>query len=183
MTVRHREFPGRARRWMGVAGVAGSVFAGNVGADQGQFQSVDAMAWLQRIQHAAQNVNYTGLLIYQQGPQIQVSRIVHEADATGEHEKLETLDGPPKEFIRDNDEVKCYLPASRTIVIEKRGTARPFPGLLTAQVGSLDLLYSARLEAPDRVAGYSCQTIVLEPKDDLRYGHRLCVDNASGLLL
>jgi sigma-E factor negative regulatory protein RseB len=181
MTDRHCEVPSRARRWLGVTGVAGMVFAGGAVADQSQ--SVDAMAWLQRIQHAAQNVNYTGLLIYQQGPQIQVSRIVHEADATGEHEKLETLDGPPKEFIRDNDEVKCYLAQSRTVVIEKRGTARPFPGLLTTQVGSLEQLYSARLEAPDRVAGYSCQTILLEPKDNLRYGHRLCVENASGLLL
>jgi sigma-E factor negative regulatory protein RseB len=176
MADRQCVFPGHARRWLGVAGM---VLAGSAAAEPG----ADAMAWLQKIQHAAQNVNYTGFLIYQQGPQIQASRIVHAADATGEHEKLETLDGAPKEFIRDNDEVKCYIPATRTVVIEKRGTARPFPGLLTAQVGSLDQLYATRLEAPDRVAGFACQTIVLEPKDNLRYGHRLCVETGSGLLL
>jgi sigma-E factor negative regulatory protein RseB len=179
MTDKVRASPSHARRWLGVTGVAGMVIAGSACAEP----AADAMAWLQKIQHAAQNVNYTGLLIYQQGQQIQASQIVHAADATGEHEKLETLDGAPKEFIRDNDEVKCYIPATRTVVVEKRGAARPFPGLLTAQVGSLDQLYSARLEAPDRVAGFACQTIVLEPKDNLRYGHRLCVENNSGLLL
>ncbi len=171
-----RAVPGRVRLWLGVAGM---LLAGSVCADS----AADAMSWLQKIQHAAQNVNYTGLLIYQQGQQIQASRIVHAADAAGEHEKLETLDGAPKEFIRDDDEVKCYIPATRTVVVEKRGAARPFPGLLTAQVGALDRLYAARMDVPDRVAGFACQMIVLEPRDNLRYGHRLCVENGSGLLL
>lgn len=179
MAGKKAAFPHRTRRWLYVTGAAGLVIASSAWAEP----AADPMAWLQKIQHAAQNVNYTGLLIYQQGTQIQASRIVHAADATGEHEKLETLDGAPKEFIRDNDEVKCYIPASRTIVVEQRGAARPFPGLLTGQVGSLDQLYAIRLEAPDRVAGFTCQMIVLEPKDNLRYGHRLCVENASGLLL
>src|SRR5271166_6403331 len=124
MADRRYALPGHARRWLGATGVAGMLLAGSACAEP----AADAMSWLQKIQHAAQNVNYTGLLIYQQGQQIQASRIVHAADATGEHEKLETLDGAPKEFIRDNDEVKCYIPDTKTIVIEKRGGARPFPG-------------------------------------------------------
>ena len=179
MAAEFHAFAGRVRRWLGATGVVAILLAGGAGAEP----APDAMSWLHRIQHAAQSVNYTGLLIYQQGQQIQASRIMHAADATGEHEKLETLDGAAKEFIRDNDEVKCYIPATRTIVVEKRGAARPFPGLLTTQVGALDQLYAARLEAPDRVAGFACQMIVLEPKDNLRYGHRLCVETGSGLLL
>ncbi len=171
---------------LGLGSGAALLIAGGVMADPGAAPAAgapDPILWLQKIQHAAQNVNYTGLLVYQQGQQMQASRIAHAADATGEHEKLETLDGAAKEFIRDNDEVKCYIPATRTVVIEKRGSARPFPGLLTTQVGSLDQLYSARLGAPDRVAGFACQMVVLTPKDNMRYGHRLCVEPASGLLL
>jgi len=172
-----------------LSGGAALLIAGSVLADPGATpgpataSAPDPMLWLQKIQHAAQNVNYTGLLVYQQGQQMQASRITHAADASGEHEKLETLDGAPKEFIRDNDEVKCYIPETRTVVIEKRGSARPFPGLLTNQVGSLDQLYTARLSTPDRVAGFACQIVVLTPKDNMRYGHRLCVEPASGLLL
>jgi sigma-E factor negative regulatory protein RseB len=183
MHSKYSALPGRARWWLGVGGVAGAMLAGTACAEPGTAPASDPMSWLQKIQHAAQSVNYTGLLIYQQGQQIQASRILHAADAAGEHEKLETLDGAPKEFIRENDEVKCYIPATRTLVVEKGGNTRPFPGLLTAPVSTVDQFYTVRLEAPDRVAGFTCQMLVLEPKDGLRYGHRLCVETGSGLLL
>ena len=35
----------------------------------------------------------------------------------------------------------------------------------------------------ERVAGIECQMLLLEPKDNARYGYRLWVDRASGLLL
>jgi sigma-E factor negative regulatory protein RseB len=34
-----------------------------------------------------------------------------------------------------------------------------------------------------RIAGFDCQSIVLTPKDELRYGHRLYADTKSGMLL
>ena len=37
--------------------------------------------------------------------------------------------------------------------------------------------------AQDRVAGYDCQEIALDPRDDLRYGHRFCAEITSGLPL
>jgi sigma-E factor negative regulatory protein RseB len=48
-----------------------------------------------------------------------------------------------------------------------------------------EVLASYRLVvgAADRVAGLACQTLVLEPVDQMRYGYRLCVDRASGLLI
>ena len=35
----------------------------------------------------------------------------------------------------------------------------------------------------DRVAGYDCQVVVLEPRDKLRYGHQFCAETGSGLPL
>jgi sigma-E factor negative regulatory protein RseB len=170
----------RRSRWQSVSLILpGLLAAGGVCAET----NADVMTWLMKIQHAAQSVNYTGLLVYQQGPQIQTSRITHAADAGGERERLEMLDGSPKEFIRNNDEVKCYNPETKTVIVEKRGAARTFPGLLTAQVGSLGQFYTMRLGLRDRVAGFACQMILLEPKDDLRFGHRLCAETGSGLLM
>ena len=48
----------------------------------------DAMAWLQRITNAAQQLNYSGSFIYQHGQQVETSRITHLKDASGEYEKL-----------------------------------------------------------------------------------------------
>jgi sigma-E factor negative regulatory protein RseB len=41
-------------------------------------------------------------------------------------EKLEILDGKPREYIRKGDEVSCYLPESKTIQIEKNVTQEVF---------------------------------------------------------
>ena len=170
----------RGRRWRGPLLALPCLLAAGGAAAQ---PASEVAAWLGRIQGAAQTVNYTGLLVYQQGPQIQTSRISHAADAAGEHERLEMLDGSPQEFVRNNDEVKCYMPESKTVIVEKRGASRTFPGLLTSQFGALAQHYAMRLGPKDRVAGFPCQIILLQPKDALRFGHRLCAETGSGLLL
>ena len=63
----------------------------------------DALSWLQRMSTAARNLNYSGVFLYQTGVRTELSRITHFVDAAGEHERLETLDGTPREVLRNND--------------------------------------------------------------------------------
>lgn len=141
------------------------------------------MGWLRKIAYAARQLNYTGTFVYQHGNQVETSRIIHLADASGEIEKLEALDGPLREIVRKNDEVTCFFPASKTVKLEKRTARRNFPGLLPEQLAGLAENYTIRKADQERVAGFDCQAIVLEPKDNFRYGHRFCAENVSGLLL
>ncbi len=152
----------------------------HAGADNGA--SSDAIALLKKIATASRHVNYAGTFVYQHANQVETSRIAHWADASGEYEKLETLDGPPREIMRNNDNVTCYLPEHKTVVIEKR-TARRFPALLPEQLSGISDNYTVKKGELDRVAGYDCRVIVLEPKDNLRYGHKFCVEIMSGLPL
>lgn len=145
--------------------------------------STDTGNWLAKIQSAAQKINYSGNFIYQQGAQIQSSRIAHMVDRAGEHEKLEILDGQPREYIRHNDEVKCYLPESRLIITERRTPGDRFPSMLTAPVSDIDTHYKVSSAGAERVAGRLCNVTVLEPRDKLRYGYRLWTDQETGLLL
>lgn len=147
-------------------------------------QAGDAMGWLQRIATAARSLNYSGTFVYEHGGRTETSRIVHFVDASGnETERLESLDGPPREVIRNNDEVKCYLSESRTVKIEKRRPGKAFPALLPEQLSSVAENYTVRLGGQERVAGLDCQVLVLEPRDGMRYGHRLWADAATGLLV
>ena len=57
---------------------------------------------LSRIQQAARKQDYAGVFMYQQGETIQSSRLVHVLDGTGERERLEILDGQPREYLRHN---------------------------------------------------------------------------------
>ncbi|MBI2510241.1 MAG: siderophore-interacting protein, partial [Betaproteobacteria bacterium] len=131
---------------------------------------------------ASHRFNYTGTFIYRYGNnQAETSRIAHYVNsAGGEFEKLETLDGVPREVIRTNDQVTCYLPSTKTVIIEKRSGQR-FPAMLPEQLGPVTDNYTVRVAGIDRVAGYDCQVIVLEPRDKLRYGHQFCAETKSGL--
>lgn len=143
----------------------------------------DAVVWLQKIASAAHNLNYSGTFVYQRGAHMETSRITHMMDESGEHEKLEVLDGPPREIIRNNDEVICFTPESKGVMVERRRSQKSFPALLPRQLSGIGENYVVKLGLVERVAGHDCQNVVLEPRDAYRYGHRFCGENGSGLLL
>jgi sigma-E factor negative regulatory protein RseB len=104
--------------------------------------------------------------------------------AGGEFEKLETLDGPAREVIRSNEQVICYLPNAKMVLIEDRNrSARNFPALVPESLHGISENYRIKTDGADRVAGYDCQWIALEPKDNLRYGRRFCAETGSALPL
>jgi len=146
-------------------------------------QESEALAMLQRIADAARDLNYTGTFVYQHADQVETSRIVHFADASGEYEKLETLDGPRREIIRNNDEVMCYYLDAKVMRSEKRVARRTFPALLPDQLSALTEYYQIRMGQPERIAGFDSQALVLEPRDGMRYGHKFWAEANSGLLL
>jgi sigma-E factor negative regulatory protein RseB len=143
----------------------------------------EALDWLRTIYRATEKLSYTGTFVYQQGDRTETSRIARLAGAEGGTEKLEVLDGAPREILRSRDEIRCYLPESRTVKVDRRSDPRAFPAVLPAQVGSLAQHYVITLGETRRIAGYDCQAIVLTPKDNLRYGYKLWADAHSGMLL
>lgn len=146
-------------------------------------QTRSELQWLQAIQSAAQRLNYSGTVIYQQGEEVRASRLIHVFDGNVARERLQPLDGRLREFIRRADEVQCLMPESRRIVIERRAVQDAFPAIATTEPSEILQHYKVRLGDVERVAGIECQIIHIEPKDRLRYGYRLWVDRSSGLLL
>jgi sigma-E factor negative regulatory protein RseB len=145
--------------------------------------SSEATDWLLRAATAAQRLNYTGTILYQHGNRIETSRITHFVDGSGEYEKLVNLEGPPREVIRNNEQVTCYLPDSKLIRIENRSSRSVFPSLLPNQIATLAQNYVMRRGDPARVAGLETQAFIMEPRDGMRYGHVFWTDSGTGLLL
>ncbi len=143
----------------------------------------DALSWLQRIHIAAEKLSYSGTFVYRSGDQAETLRIVHIAGRNGAHERLETLEGQPREIVRSGDVVKCYLPGSMTVKVDKQTDHMVFPALLPANLQDLSEHYEVTKGGIERIAGYDCQSIVLQPKDKLRYGHKLWADVNTGMLL
>lgn len=145
-------------------------------------QALD-LPWLQQVHKAARDLDYSGVIIYTQGEASQSMKLVHVVDGTGERERLEILDGLPREYLRQNDVTQCLMPEKKMVVIERRQNER-FPSFLVGDVSQLPQHYDMRrLPEPERVAGRPCDVVELVPKDNQRYGYRLCADSDHRLLL
>ena len=145
--------------------------------------SKEAQVWLQRIVDAPRKLNYTGIFVYSSDGHMETSRVVHMVNNEGEFERIEVLDGSPREVIRNNNEVKRYFPDRKTLVTEKRGLQKFFPALLPKPLSNLNNSYIVKKVGRERISDYECQVIVLEAKDRMRYSQKLWVDVATGLLL
>jgi len=143
----------------------------------------DALAWLTRASQAARELNYVGTIIYQIGPRVESSRITHMNDDGREFAKVVNLDGPAREVVRTQGEVRCYYPDAKLVRVEPGTFRNVFPSLSAEQQQSLARYYDFRVVGDDRVGGRPVQVVVFEPKDGLRYGHRFWSDGATGLLL
>src|SRR3954453_16597893 len=75
----------------------------------------DAVTWLARAATAARQLNYTGTIVFQNGGRVETSRLVHANETGGEFEKLNNLDGPPREVIRSQGEVRVYFPDAKVV--------------------------------------------------------------------
>ena len=143
----------------------------------------DAVSLLNRVYAATQRFSYTGTFIYQHDNQAETSRITRIVDGPVIREKLETLDGQPREIVRSGDEVVCYLPAQSTVRMDKYSAQQGCPAVLPAQVKELLENYEIRRAGMERVAGFDCNVLLLEAKDNMRYGHKLWVDSQTGMLV
>jgi sigma-E factor negative regulatory protein RseB len=146
-------------------------------------QSPETLGWLQKMHGATQKLSYTGTFVYQNGTRSETSRITRFVEPSGDNiEKLEVMDGMPREIVRTKDTVRCYLPGSRLVKVDRR-TERDFPALLPERITALARHYDISLGETRRIAGYDCQAVVLTPRDNLRYGYRLYADVNTGMLL
>lgn len=143
----------------------------------------EALQLLQKVATAAQKLTYSGVFVYQTGNRSETSRITHLIDGDNELERLEVLDGSPREVVRRNQEVKCFLPESRLLIVERRGTRQFFPLLLPGSLAGLTEYYLIRKGTVGRVAGVDSVVVLIEPKDENRYAHQFWIDPQTGLLL
>jgi sigma-E factor negative regulatory protein RseB len=147
-----------------------------------QAQSPETLTWLKKINEATQRLSYTGTFVYQHGGRTETSRITRYVDPTGDIEKLEVMDGVPREIVRTRDTVRCYLPGSRVVKVDRRAE-RTFPALVPERIHALARHYDISLGETRRIAGFDCREVMLQPKDNLRYGYRFYADVNSGMLM
>lgn len=167
---------GRQHGWL-AAGVAGLLLL------SGAARADAVLDWLNRAALAAKQQNYSGVYVYHHGEHVEVLRVLHRTQGKRELEKVEVMDGTPRQFLRINNDVYCHLPDGKNVRLERNAPRRFFPALLPSQPAGLLDYYDARLGGSERVAGRPCQVVILEPRDGYRYGYDLWLDKQTGLPL
>ena len=140
-------------------------------------------AWLKQMETALETVNYRGTFVYIHDDQAETMMVYHRVGPDGTRERLVSLNGSAREVLRNDDEVKCILPDDKAVFVEKRhdrGTvARGIP--LNAARNTEH--YEFQLLGTGRIAGRSSRLVAINPRDGLRYGYRLWLDEETGLPL
>jgi sigma-E factor negative regulatory protein RseB len=139
--------------------------------------------WLERMNHALTTRNYIGVFTHNHGGRVETLRIIHRVRGSDVSERLLSLDGPGREFIREGDELTCYLPDKHTVLVEQRAPDGPLLGALPA-IGDRDsLVYEIRGGERERLLGRTTRVVALQPRDEYRYGYRLWIDEQTSMPL
>lgn len=148
--------------------------------------SEDPRAWLERMSHAVEQLNYEGTLVHLIGSDATVLKIVHRSRDGRVTEKI-TADGSGREIIRNDEEVMCILPDQRTVLLESNDVRNPaqspLRGRLPGITGIRSEYYHLAFVGSERVAGRDTRVVAIRPKDSFRYGYRVSLDRATAMPL
>lgn len=143
-----------------------------------------AQEWLMKINHAARNLDYDGVFVYQHDTQLEAMRIIHKVANKSSKERLVSLNGAPREVIRDELEVRCYWPDKNSVMVEfRKAGSSGFPAILPERLQDLEKYYVIKLGKIQRIIDRVAQLIIVKPADNYRYGYHLWADKETGLLL
>ncbi len=150
---------------------------------QRSFGADDPREWLQKMNQALVTRNYDGTFFHLSEGRVETMRIVHRVRAGRVIERLQSLDGSGREFVRNNGELTCYLPDQRTVLVEPRPEHGPFLGSLPQFGAGVDEFYRIETLPSTRVLGRAVRVIAVNPKDQFRFGYRLWLDEKTAMPL
>jgi sigma-E factor negative regulatory protein RseB len=139
--------------------------------------------WLERMNKALTSRNYVGVFTHMRGDRAETLRIIHRVRGKDVSERLLSLDGSEREFIREGDELTCYYPDKRMVVVERRSPDGPLLDALPALDEGNSEVYEIRGGDRERLLGRKTRVVELTPRDEYRYGYRLWIDEETSMPL
>lgn len=143
----------------------------------------EARAWLERMTQTLANRNYDGKFFHLRNARSETLRIIHRVDGGKVSERLVAMDGSGREIIRTDNEVVCYLPDRRLVLVERRSGDTPLVAALPSYTVEIDAHYAITRGQTAKVLGRKTQMISVQPRDEYRYGYRLWLDYETAMPL
>jgi sigma-E factor negative regulatory protein RseB len=132
--------------------------------------------------HALTTRNYDGTFSHWLGGRVEMLRIIHRVQDGTVSERLASLDGSGREFIRTGASLSCYLPDRRTVLVEQRPAEESLVTFPTVNDQTASF-YDIREVGHTRLNRRVTHIITVSPKDEYRYGYRLWIDDSTAMPL
>ncbi len=145
--------------------------------------SHQAQQLINEMSRASKELNYDGIFVYQRDGRMETMRLIHKADANGEHERMVSLTGQAREVIRDGKSVTCIFPENRSVMVKRNQPKQFLAAQLPQPIEKIADFYAFAVSGKDRVADRSTWIVNIFPKDEFRYGYQLWIDEETKLLL
>lgn len=131
----------------------------------------DAVDWLLKVSEAGRQANYQGTVVYRDGQRMDVMRLVHRQQDGRVQERLTSLNGRPRDILREGDRV-AFIAGDEPV----QSSQSLFPVLSQDQLAQAAHHYEFRDLGNARVAGRGCRGVIMSPRDEFRYGYEVCGD-------
>jgi sigma-E factor negative regulatory protein RseB len=139
--------------------------------------------WLERMSHALTTLNYDGTFAHWEGGKVEMLRIIHRVEGGTVSERLVSLDGSGREFIRTGSSLTCYLPDKHVVLVERTPAKVSLLGGFPAIDDRTARFYNIQEVARMRFNQRATHLITVMPRDQYRYGYRLWIDDSTAMPL
>jgi sigma-E factor negative regulatory protein RseB len=138
---------------------------------------------LERMNQALTQRNYVGTFVQLANGQVSTMRILHRVEKGRVTERLVSLDGSGREIVGTSEELSCYLPEQRKVLVERRKNQGPLLGTLPSFRPEIIEYYTVETGGTGRVLGRTTRLVSVTPKDSYRFGYRLWLDEQTAVPL
>lgn len=149
----------------------------------GHATAQEARDWLERMGHAVEELNYRGTFVHVLGGTTEMLHIVHRNEGDRSGERILSLDGAGREFVRQGDRAQAIFPDRRIVLFETRSDSSPLVSALPSNAAQFAPHYDIALGGSARIADRAAQVLEITPRDEFRYGYKLWLDQETAMPL
>lgn len=156
--------------------LAGGLFSLSVAAEE-------AADWLEKMSLALERSSYRGVLLREQDGESESLRVYHSIRDGVVRERIVAQEGTGFEIVRTGDEVICVLPDKKAVLVEQWDEGGSLFASLPRNPDVFGGAYDLAIEGQKRVAGRTALLLSIRPKDEMRFAHRVWLDEQTAFPL
>lgn len=155
----------------------------SIGAASAGNNELNGRQALSNMKQAMSELNYQGTVAFLKNGRLETMKYFHAAEKGVQQERLLSLNSPLREIVRDADKVSCLFKSTQQIVVDHRPFGGSFLVDMPENLDELSATYDFIKVGEEEVAMLPAYVVVVQPRDDFRYGKRLWLEQQKFLPL